>query len=436
MNNTVPPRERFIPVSKAELVDRLAHSDLVAADECDRFLKFSRILDSLFHFEFHERVEHLKENYRPFNPDSDLLATRPFNATERQAAETRLMNAFKSVLNQANYEQITEADLAYAINRESLFNINLFVDFDDFEDQLVFCRGRHTRSIQIKKWGFKRETREITLYDRVALIIKFKDQAHFETQGRVGFGFTPGSMLVKLFKNIPKGDLEMLFPNAQVRMKLKDKLLMGGFAVGGGIGVLLKASAGLVAMAGVLWLMARSLVDGQGRIPSLGPVEVSGMVGGVTALATIGGFLFKQWNSYKNRKLRFMKQLGDSLYFKNLDNNAGVFYHIIADAEEEEFKEALLGYLFLRAEPSGMTAVTLDKAIEAWFSAVYDAPIDFEIEDALAKLNRLDLCTAVGRDADGQILWKGLSLGEAIRKLDLRWDGFFQPPTPSTGNAP
>jgi hypothetical protein len=42
----------------------------------------------------------------------------------------------------------------------------------------------------------------------------------------------------------------------------------------------------------------------------------------------------------------FMKTLGDNLYFKNLDNNAGVFFHIIAEAEEEEFKEALLGYLF------------------------------------------------------------------------------------------
>jgi hypothetical protein len=74
----------------------------------------------------------------------------------------------------------------------------------------------------------------------------------------------------------------MLFPNAQVRMKLKDKLLMGGFAVGGGITVLLKAGAGLVAMASILWLMSRAVIVGRGEIPSLGPVEISGMVGGVS----------------------------------------------------------------------------------------------------------------------------------------------------------
>jgi hypothetical protein len=50
------------------------------------------------------------------------------------------------------------------------------------------------------------------------------------------------------------------------------------------------------------------------------------MVGGVTALTAIGAFLFKQWNSYKNRKIKFMKALGDRLYFNNLDNNAAGFY--------------------------------------------------------------------------------------------------------------
>ena len=49
-------------------------------------------------------------------------------------------------------------------------------------------------------------------------------------------------------------------------------------------------------------------------------------------------FLFKQISKYKNRKIKFMKALSDNLYFKNLDNNAGVFYHLIDAAEEEEFK--------------------------------------------------------------------------------------------------
>jgi hypothetical protein len=418
-------RERFIPVGKADLVDRLAHSRMVPPHSRETFLLFAKILDSIFHFEFHEQTESLKESYRPFNPDSDTVVTRRFTQEERKAHEGRLMVSFKEVLNQANYQQITETELAFAMNRESLFKINLFVDFDDFENQLVFGRGSRPRRIRRKKWLFKEDTLDITVYDRVALIIKYKDASYFNALNRNDLNFDPGTMIVKLFKNIPKGDLEMLFPNAQVRMKFKDKLLMGGFAVGGGVAVLLKAGAGLVAMASILWLMTRSLVASGGEMPPMGPVEISGMVGGATALAAIGAFLFKQWNSYKNRKIKFMKTLGDNLYFKNLDNNAGVFFHIIAEAEEEEFKEALLGYLFLTNADAGTTASALDDAIEDWFKKTYAVPVDFEIEDALGKLTRLKLCKSTGKDDTGAPVWTAVPLSEACERLDVMWDNFF-----------
>ncbi len=412
-------RERFIPVAKSQLIADLANSDIVGKDKKKDFSRFSKILGSLFHFEFHARIEALQESYRPFDPDSDLVSVRTVDENEKEDREKQFMAVLAKVLDQANYQQITETDLAYAMNRESLFDINLFVDFGDFDNQLIFGRGARDRKIECKTGWFKKTTKKITVYERVALIIKFKDNTYFEDHKREDLTFQPGSMLVKLFKEIPKGDLEMLFPNAQVRMKLKDKLLMGGLAVGGGVTVFLKAGAGLVAMAGILWLMAHAMVSQGGRVPSLGPAQVSGLVGGVTALAAIGAFLFKQWNGYKTRKIKFMKTLGDSLYFKNLDNNAGVFYHVIAEAEEEEFKEALLSYLFLLQSESGLTASALDAAIEAWFSKIYGVSIDFEIEDALAKLERLELCS---KEAS---VYKAIALPEACRWLAQKWDDVY-----------
>lgn len=419
-------RERFIPIRKAELVKRLSVSELVSPDDRDDYRLFSKILESFFHFEFHFQTEMLKENYQPFNPDSDTLITQRLDERALQDSEKRLMQDFKGVLNQANYQQIEESDLAYAMNRESLFRINLVVDFNDFDNQLIFRRGTRSHRVRRTKWLFRQEEVAVTVYDRVALILKYKGANYFEARQRKVENFTPGSMIVKLFKNIPKGDLEMLFPNAQVRMKLKDKLLMGGVAVGGGITVMLKAGAGLVAMASILWLMTRTMIASGGRIPALGPVEISGMVGGVTALGAIGAFLFKQWNGYKNRKIKFMKTLGDSLYFKNLDNNAGVFYHIIADAEEEEFKESLLAYVFLLSSEAGMTASALDESIEEWFEKTYGIGIDFEIGDALDKLKRLDLCTVDDGNAAGEPKWRSRPFKQACAVLDKRWDDFFR----------
>ncbi|MDX2494085.1 MAG: TMEM143 family protein [Desulfuromusa sp.] len=419
-------RERFIPVDKVELVNRLSHSTIVAAADREDYFLFSKLLDSYFHFEFHSQTENLKQSYLPFNPDSDTLNLQELSPAECKIHESQLIDTFKEVLNQANFQQINEEDLSYAVSEESLLKLNLYVDFDDFENQLVFRRGSRIDQVEHKKGLFKKEIVDMTVYDRVALIIKYKDATYFAAADREKLNFQPGSMIVKLFKNIPKGDLEMLFPNAQVRMRMKDKLLMGGIAVGAGTMVLLKAGTGLIAMAGILWLMTRSMIASGGTLPTLGPVEISGMVGGMTALVAIGAFLFKQWNGYKNRKIKFMKTLGDSLYFKNLDNNAGVFYHIIADAEEEEFKEALLGYLFLLKSDAGLTATELDTTIEEWFTETYATPINFEIDDALDKLKRLKLCHVVENDQTGESRWKALPLLDACRQLDQLWDDFFQ----------
>jgi hypothetical protein len=77
--------------------------------------------------------------------------------------------------------------------------------------------------------GLRRRTLEFTNYAKVLVYVKFKDAAHFEAAGkRVDrLQFRPGSTIIKLFQDVPRADLEMLFPNARVRMRLVDKLLIG-----------------------------------------------------------------------------------------------------------------------------------------------------------------------------------------------------------------
>ena len=87
------------------------------------------------------------------------------------------------------------------------------------------------------------------------------------------------------------------------------------------------------------------------------------------ALAGMSDWYFvNQINSFRNRKLRFMQTLTRNLYFKNLDNNAGVIFRLINDAEEEESKEALLAYFFLLVSGAERTAEQLDTDIENWFA--------------------------------------------------------------------
>ena len=419
-------RERFIPFQKSEIFRLLCENFSIDTDDYAKFKNLCRILESIYHFEFHEKIKYLKENYYPVNPDKDTKTTKKYSSDDIKRCEDNFLIKFREILNDANYKQISEEDMTYAMKEESLFKINLFVDFNDFEKQLIFSRGIKNKKITQKKWLIKKETSEIQVFERAALLIKFKDADYFKSKKRKDLRFEPGTMIVKLFKNIPKADMEMLFPNTQIRMRLKDMLVIGGTALGGGAIVALKAGAGLIAMFTVLWLMARSFIMSGGELPSLGPGEISGMIGGISAIAAITAFLVKQWNNYKNRKIKFMKVLGDNLYFKNMDNNAGVFHHIINDAEEEECKEAVLGYYFLYQSETGLTEAELDNIIEQWFEKNHNILIDFEIKDALQKLQKLELCKISGQNKAGEDILKAVSLDEACKKLDYIWDNYFQ----------
>ena len=57
-------RERFIPFRKADIIDMCIKDSRLAEDEKKQFCEFAQILDALFHFEFHQRLETLKSGRR------------------------------------------------------------------------------------------------------------------------------------------------------------------------------------------------------------------------------------------------------------------------------------------------------------------------------------------------------------------------------------
>ena len=407
--------ERFIPFRKTSIVTMCA--DEVPAADRESFRAFTELLASLLHHEFRSRLEALKDTYYPFNPDTGTRTIGELDPSERRAAQKRLVDGLTALAEDANFERIDTDDLDRAFVEESLMKVRLEADFDDFEQVVFYRRGEHTRQEEVKHlFGLRRRTIEFTNYGKVLVFVKFKDVAHFEAAGKdvEDLPFRPGSTIIKLFQDVPRADLEMLFPNARVRMRLIDKLLIGVPAVVSGvIMVVTKLVASLIPVLLLLgfWLGAREepVELNQGQLVALG-----------AALMAFGGFLVRQFTKFKNRKIQFMKALSENLYFRNLDNDAGVFHHLLDAAEEEEVKEAVLAYHFLRTAPRPLTAAELDGRIEDWFVRRWDAVFDFEVDDGVGKLRRLRLV-----DDDGAGRLTAVPLDEAKRRLDQTWDDLF-----------
>ena len=406
--------DRFIPFTKSDVIEMCIKDAQLTEAEAKDFRELCRILEALFHFEFHARLEKLKACYAPFNPDADTRQVFGYSDAEKSKLQKQLVSEMTAVLDAANYEKVTAEDLQQALGEESLFQIRLEVDFDDFEDVIFFRRGETIKEeTLVKFFGLSKKTFQFTDYERVAVYIKFKEKSYFDSQNRRTLYFEPGSTIIKLFHNIPKADLEMLFPNSKVRMKAIDKVIIGVPAAVSGIIVLVtKLGASLLLIGSVIsfWLGFKNeeVQIKQQHLIALG-----------AGLGTLAGFLFRQINKYKNRKIKFMKALSDNLYFKNLDNNAGVFYHLIDAAEEEEFKEAVLAYYFLLTAKQALTKKELDDRIENWLAERWDCRIDFEIRDAVDKLQRLELI-----DANEDSL-RCVPLSAAKQQVDSIWDNFF-----------
>ncbi len=405
--------DRFIPYRKQDIV-KMCLQEVTPDISSSSFEQFCELLASLIHFEYHGLLESLKNNYAPFDPNADTLQLTPISVQQREQSQTLFAEDFATVLNAANFEKITEQDLQDALTEESLFKVRLEVEFDDFEQVVFYRRGERQLDETITSfWGLRKQTIHFTNYDRVAIFITLKDKAHFVQKKKLPVGFEPGSTIVKLFQNVPKADLEMLFPNSEVKMRPIDKVVIGGSAlVGGAVVLITKLGASILLLSALFafWIGLR-----EDAVEMTQQHFISLALG----LGIFGSFIFKEWSKFKNRKIKFMKALSDNLYFKNLDNNAGVFHTLIDAAEEEDFKEAILAYTFLLKTPQGLDAKSLDQVIESWFMDKYQCHLDFEISDAIEKLIRMQLVSQSGSH------YVAIELDKAKQRLDQHWDGIF-----------
>ena len=224
--------ERFIPFRKTSIVTMCA--DEVPAADRESFRAFAELLASLLHHEFRSRLEALKDTYYPFNPDTGTRTIGELDPSERQAAQERLVDGLTALAEDANFERIGTDDLDRAFVEESLMKVRLEADFDDFEKVVFYRRGEHTRQEEVKHlfWASPPNHRVHQLRQGCRLSeVQGRGPLRGQGQRRRGSAVPAGSTIIKLFQDVPRADLEMLFPNARVRMRLIDKLLIGVPAV-------------------------------------------------------------------------------------------------------------------------------------------------------------------------------------------------------------
>lgn len=403
-------REQYIPFDKEFLLEQQIAEYSANKNATEDFKKLFDILEHYFHYEAFNLIRNLKQNYALFDPDLTPKEREGFIGKSEFSAFKE--NLYK-VLERGNYVQVDQETVDEAFQNSDLIGLKLAIDFNDFKDYGIFVRGHHKTKEKVTKFYIFKKEIEFEYYDRVMIYLNYNDASYFNDKGihLSKLPFDPGCIVLKIFKRVPKNDLETIFPNAVPKMSTMDKILFWVPGIGGGISLLsTKVVPALIAMYGAY--KSGESIDLLNSKTSLNQ--------GLIALGILGGYLFRQYNSFVNKKIKYSKLLSDSLYFKNLGNNSGAFYSLLNSSEEEEIKETILAYAFLNRSKTPLTAEELDNQIENWFKTKLNTDLDFDVEDALYKLKNIGL----GFETNG--LWQVIPLDKALVRVDEIWDGIFE----------
>lgn len=508
--------EHFIPVSKHRVREVLADA-LFDGAQRNQFLELCQLIGALFHFEYQQLVDQLKEDFTVL----EAAAQNGSNSVDEQELaqrEQRFLKGFCHVMMRANFRMVSQEDIDVAEAVEYLFTLPVKINWDKLDDQmlrryfethgygvdpeegesqpgaarrpveapefahriLLFRRGTGVdqatgwfllekldlivswiliglwravwwlsrpwrwfcadhvaprdasagtdrpadddrekspneespsagtspeRSCIFKQQWIERITlREVLQKNPFALLTRSRLQEPTFRELVILFRFAsqPGQpkerkIHIKLFRDIPMADLEVVFPEKRVSMQPLDlvKLTITG-------------AVGFVVLVVKFAFQAVSVL--------LNPAAMAAM------LVMVVGYASKVFVGFQSSKARYQHVLTQSLYHKNQDNDFGVVHYLVDALEEQEFKEAAIAYALLhRAGPAGLTERELDEQAEQFLSEQFDGlEVDFEVDDALKKLLRFQIV----RQQNGRYVAEPLPV--ALERLDHQWDNFFK----------
>jgi hypothetical protein len=358
----------FIPLARSELTELLCAEPTLAANEKAEVRKLADLLAAYYHFEFDRRFRELKDAYFTFDPDTDNTALMRLSAAERQTRLNHLYKDIGALLERAHFRHLSRDEIEPAIDRATDWGIRMDVDFSAFEHIAIFARGDAFQSRTRKRLRnlYQPEEVEVPVYRRLVIMLKLREHP------RLPAPVDTHNVFLKVFKDIPRLDVMMLLPGARVRFNLSDRGRIGLPIVSG--------------LALAFWNILENLTQFIETV-ILSPNAIWGLAAGSI------GYGYKSFYGYLHLRQRYHLTLTRSLYFQNLDSNAGVLSRLLDEGEAQECLAALLGYwcLWRYAGDEGWSAEDLDTVMDFYLDRYADLTVQCECGAAMRRLLSLGL---------------------------------------------
>jgi Protein of unknown function (DUF3754) len=411
-------RETFIPLTKSALMRRLTAATAWPDGNHAEAKKFFQYLDHWRRQNYNNGLRTIDQDYEAFSPDTDLLDTRSYTLAEKEGMKGRITAHMEHLLKHANYVRIDPKQVELILTRESFYGLDLQVDLSAFEELMIYYRGASTKKElrRVPKKFYRKVEFEVPIYRRLFMLFKIKpydvrvaevmaaekvskkEARRMVTKMRKSLpeGVSSDLIYMKMFKNMPRSDIEMIFPNTAVKFRLFDKLKLG-LTSSAGLGMGAFGAAGKIALA------------------ATNPLAAAGAVAG------LGGVAVRQGVAFMNQRQKYMVVMAQNLYFHALADNRGVMIKLADRAAEEDVKEEMLLYgVLAKTTVNRRDLQHVDNAIERYLKSTFEIDVDFDLGDALDRLLADGIVT---EEPDGTL--RAMPPAAAAAHIDNKWDSFL-----------
>ncbi|XP_014707682.3 transmembrane protein 143 isoform X1 [Equus asinus] len=354
-------RERFIPFSKEQLLRLLIQEFHSSPAEKAALEEFSAHVDFCTLFHYHHVLARLQALYDPINPDRETLDQPSLTDSQRLSNEQEVLRALEPLLAQANFSQLSEDTLAYAlVVHHPQDEVQVTINLDQYLYMQFWALGQRVGQMPRKssvgsERGFftKSPPAERRYFKRVVLAARTKG----------------GHLVLKSFKDTPLEGLEQLLPELKVRTPALQRALLN----------LTLFVSGVVFFVNVCMVVLSDL-----------------KVATSLLLLFFAAFMgLRASKMFGQRRSAQALELAHMLYYRSTSNNSELLSALALRAQDEHAKEALLAHSFLARRPQGArrppeeTSQWLQSEVENWLLAQSGCDVAFNGTRALAHLKAL-----------------------------------------------
>ncbi|GLC33366.1 hypothetical protein PLESTM_000053600 [Pleodorina starrii] len=202
---------------------------------------------------------------------------------------------------------------------------------------------------------------------------------------------------IKCFHDIPMADMDVIFAEKKVYLKMLTIIQMVITVVGGLAAALAVILKGDVVDMNVLW----------------------------SSISLVAARCGQVYTSAQAERSKTIQDMVNILYDKTDDAQEGVVSMLLEDMADQQLKEAILTYGLLYSREAEMTEAMIDLDCERFLVKHFDLSVDFAVEDALPRLEQWGLVRRLQHKGPGKPKFEAVHVETAALALQEIWQKSF-----------